>query len=140
MPLEYSFHKHRLPKGLSYPLKRSQLDEALQRASAFEVHSVSFWWDKNASHDRITDAYFSNDRRFPPTAPSLHAECGRSWIRILAVPSPQRHETERIIEERVLPRLVAWLKQLENAGSAWRWTDHEFAAHYRAGQLRIEET
>lgn len=57
----YSFSKDKLPRGLSYPLKRSLLDNALGAASVCEVVcSVRYLGEQNGN--TVLNAHFSPDR------------------------------------------------------------------------------
>jgi len=39
----YAFDKHKLPRGLSFPLNRSLLDAALIQAAITRVYCVYYW-------------------------------------------------------------------------------------------------
>ena len=63
---------------------------------------------------------------------------GLSAITVYAVPSSERQATETALVADGLPRLVAWLKALEQAGNVRRGGDQHFVAWWEAGVMTVE--
>jgi len=119
----YWFSKGKLPRGLSYPLKRSLLDSALHEASVYDaVYSVRFL--ESPTVPLLLDANFvSIGRNVHPTV------VGRSVISIHAVPSTKRHAVEELIVAEALPALCDWLAKTQNEENSWRGMPHSIAFH-----------
>jgi hypothetical protein len=129
--MEYAFDKHRLPKGQSFPLKRSVLDTHLDVARLKTVWIV-YYWVRNAGSVVLRADYCGEGRKGWATA-------GRTTLTVYAVPSGERKETEIIVVRDILPKLVAWLRKAEDSGNTWRGADHEIVFNLEDGALRIEE-
>ena len=117
MALAYSFIKDKLPRGFSFPLKRSVLDAALLEAGIAGVSCVFYRHRK--SGDIVMDADYHGEgwRGWPATR--LSSVC------VYSVPSGERHAIEAHLVSEVLPRLVRWLKMFEPSGD----TRHRVARH-----------
>src|SRR5436305_15301565 len=104
MAPEYTFSKETLPRGLSFPLKRSLLDAALTDAGVLKVHEVYY---SRRRRDLVLWAHHCSEglRNW--------AGAGLSSIMIYAVPSQDRHTIETALLSEVLPRLMRWLRELE---------------------------
>jgi hypothetical protein len=94
--------KEKLPRGHSYPMQTSMLDEALRNADlAIETH-IDFSRSKrffDASF-RPADARVSNDHLY---------------LYIGTVPSEHRLEARHYVSVVVIPEIVSWLNVLMNA-------------------------
>lgn len=133
MALEYAFDRHKLPKGRSFPLARSVLDEALASSGV----------------QRISNVYFGKRRGGPgATRIVLRADyCGEGrvgWagagstaITVYDVASTERNEIMAAIVQTGLPRLIQWLKELDSAGNTVRGVDQHFVAEYVDGKPQI---
>jgi hypothetical protein len=130
MSLAYSFDKAKLPKSLSFPLKRSVLDAALLEATVSGIHCV-YYWLRQRGHILIRADYCGEGRRG-------WAAAGRASITVYAVPAVERQVTEACLVSEVLPRMVRWLKELESSGNIYRGVDHHFAATWEAGAVAFE--
>ena len=124
----YGFSKDKLPKGLSYPLKRSQLDSALRAASVYgAVYSVRYLARRSPV---VLDA------QFVPLGRQVHPSVvGRSLITVWAVLSTTRHHLEQQILTMALPQLCDWLARSQTEGSAWRSLPHSVAFELVRGDL-----
>jgi hypothetical protein len=124
----YWFSKDKVPAKLSYPLKRSLLDDALRSASVYgAVYSVRYLGHTNSS--TLMDA------SFVPLGTQAHPlVVGRSLITIWAVPKEQRHAAEQILAADALPRLCAWLARTEAEGNAWRGFPHAISFQINEGK------
>ena len=129
----YHFSKSRIPRGLSYPLKRSVLDAALD----------------NAGIDSLANVYYSLGQRGegPTVSAEYTSETARGWAHagfvslfVHAVPSPNLKEVRDALESVVLPRLLTWLKELQAAGNASRGMAHSFQATWTSAGFAIRQT
>jgi len=132
---QYGFSKDKLPKGFSYPLKRSLLDAALNEAPAMDaVYSVRYLYGRGRGPATI-DALFSPERNGAHVSVS-----GKSLITVWAVPSADRKPCEDILIAEGLPILCRWLAQSSYAGNVWRSTAHELILVMHDGVLRHRES
>ncbi len=129
----YHFSKGRLPRGMSYSLKRSLLDAALDHAGI----------------DSLANVYYSLAQRGagPTISAEYTTETARGWagagfvsLFVHAVPSPSLKEVRRAVESLVLPRLVAWLRDLQVAGNASRGMAHGFRATWTGAGFSVQQT
>ena len=124
----YSFSKDRLPKKLSYPLKRSFLDAALSSTSVYSaVYAVRYLGHQNGK--TVLNALFLPEWGGHPTV------SGKSLISVWAVPRQERHFTEQILVAQGLPILCKWLSRAEREGNVWRGMNHELTLGVDAGLL-----
>ena len=78
----YTFSKDKLPRELSYPLKRSLLDDALRVASVYEI----VWFVRYVGRpngNTVLDAYFEPEQ-------TGYASAGKVMITVWAVPASLR--------------------------------------------------
>ncbi len=112
----YSFSKDKIPKTLSYPLKRSLLDSALNSAGIYtSVWSVHYVGRRNSNV--VLDAMFS------PEQYSDYAS-GKTRIAVWAAPREQRKKIEQLIVTEGLPILCAWLCKTQTEANVWRGFGH----------------
>jgi hypothetical protein len=126
--MEYGFDKQKLPRGFSYPLKRSILDAALTEAGITRVHCVYYWLGH--SGDIILRADYCGEANHAWAA-------GQASITLCAVPSEERRETESALLHQALPQLCTWLRTAEQAGNVWRGVDHTIVFHVKNGFLSV---
>lgn len=125
----YSFSRDLLPKTLSYPLKRSLLDSALQSAGVYDVvYSVRYLGRPYLN--LVLDASFTPDWKGHPMVR------GRCLITVLAIRSEQRHVAEQLLVGDGLPILCRWLTKTRTEGNVWRGTEHTLTFEIRDGKLR----
>ena len=128
--MEYGFDKDKLPKTLSYPLKRSVLDAALRDANISKISNV-YYSIRQSGNVIIRVAYCGEDRQG-------WAGAGKSSITIYAVPSHERQETEAALLA-ILPSICKWLRNAELAGNVWRGNDHHLDVEFDKGKTSIYE-
>jgi hypothetical protein len=118
----YWFSKEKLPRGFSYPLKRSSLDSALRANSVYDaVYSVRYLFAHHGAASVL-------DAQFVPFGRGVHPRVvGRSLITLQAVPSKDRLRVEEQILTTALPLLCDWLAQTQTKGNSWRGMPHVFA-------------
>jgi hypothetical protein len=127
----YTFSKDKLPKELSYPLKRSLLDAALRAASVYEtVWFVRYFKRRNGN--TVLDAYFSPEQ-------GGYATSGKVVVTVWSVPAKERKETENLVLNQGLPSLCRWLAQSRSEGNVWRGSGHSLTFECADGTLRCAE-
>jgi len=89
--------KAKLPKGMSYVLRSSILEHALQEAGLAIDTTVT-----HGPSLIFFDAFF-----WPPHA---NAPVERLYVRAGAVTASQAHEARSFIENSVIPDLISWLQ------------------------------
>jgi hypothetical protein len=125
----YSFSKDELPKTLSYPLKRSLLDSALQSAAVYDaVYSVRYLGRPYLNI--VLYASFTPDWQGHPTVR------GRCLITVRAVQSEQRHTAKQLLVGEGLPILCRYLTKTRTEGNVWRGTEHTLTLEIQDGKLR----
>jgi hypothetical protein len=113
--LGYSFiGNEKLPRGLSFPIKRSALDEFLRREGITKVTGVAFCG--NSGHNAILTAEYYGPRR-----KSSHHTLNL-WI--YAVRSDLRRSVEELIVHAAFPRLTEWLLSFSDDSHLRAKTDH----------------
>ena len=128
---QYEFSKAKLPKKLSYPLKRSLLDTALRSASVYEtVWFVRYLGRQNGN--TVLAAYFSPEQYG-------YAASGKVMITVWAVPPKKRHATEELLLNQALPSLCRWLARSQLEGNVWRGSNHSLTFERCGETLRCTE-
>ncbi|HEY5174835.1 MAG TPA: hypothetical protein VII95_04640 [Terriglobales bacterium] len=123
---EYVFSKDKLPKALSYPLKRSLLDAALCLHSVYPT--VRYVVYAGRPYENVPlDAHF-----VPEGCGSVSS--GKAWITVHAVPAAERKLTEELLLTVGLPILCRWLAEGQSKGNAWRGLPHSLTLR-RVGEL-----
>ena len=128
--MDYGFEKDRLPRGMSFPLKRSVLDAALSEGGVARILFVHYRLHRGA--DRILRAEFLSEEH------RGFAGAGMSSITVHAVPSEERLAAGAALESYALPLLVRWLCELEGADNVRRGMNQEFIAIWRDGKITVE--
>jgi hypothetical protein len=116
---------------MSYPLKRSVLDQKLEEADIAQIHAVYYWMRQSGTV--VMRATFCGQSKKGWFA------AGQSSITLYAVPARERKETETLLLERGLASLCGWLKRVETAGNAWRAKDRHLAIECNHGVLSLFE-
>lgn len=126
------FSKAKLPRGMSFPLKRSVLDAALLEGGVTKLAMVYYNLGQRTS--AVTPIVFAE---YTSEAERGWAAAGTSSIIVYAVPSAERHVMEMAISATVLPALIRWLLQIEKAGSGPRAMRHQFSATWEDGAFSV---
>ena len=130
MRLGYGFEKDKLPRGMSFPLKRSLLDAALSEGGVARILFVHYRRYREA--DWIIRAEFLSE------AHRGFAGAGMSSIVVSAVPSAERVVAEAALSSHGLPLMVRWLHELEESGNARRGMNQQFVGIWRDGKITVE--
>src|SRR5580704_5349128 len=114
--LGYQFSgKPRLPRGQSYPLKRSQLDDFLRREQITTITGVSFLGSSKYNSRVLSADYYGS---------------GRAWQRrafnvaIYSVRSEWRSAIAELILSTALPALADWIRSFSDPSLLRSQTDH----------------
>jgi len=127
----YSFAKDKLPRTLSYPLKRSMLDVALRSSSVYEA----VWYVHYSGHQNrntVLRAHFHPER-------DSSGWSGKVMLTVWAVPSNERKITEELLVRNGLPLLCQWLAAAKQEGNSWRGFVHIIDFELKGSMLRIVE-
>jgi hypothetical protein len=124
--------RYPLPRGLSYPIRRSLLDANLDENAVALVGSLGFMKAALQSGeqegvvmraDYIGPSEWSVDR-------AVFGREGAIELRLYAVPSRHRAQVETALTRDALPQLCDWLIWLDSEGThrdgshllRWRWS------------------
>jgi hypothetical protein len=130
--MNYSFSKAKLPKGASYPLKRSALDAALEQVNVKDL--VIVYYLRSQRRDEVMRAdYHGNHRR------DYYAS-GKTTVTVYSVPSAQRAVTESALLNEGVKAIVEWLEKTETAGNTWRSADHQLVLEFSLQSLKTAES
>lgn len=129
--MDYEFHKRKLPKGFSYPIKRSVLDEILEKSETERIKWITFSVDRRG--DIIVWANFVGEAHKTTSA-------GKIGLYVYAVPSDERKETEELLIKQIFPKFIKWLRKVEAAGEGWRLTTRLLEIELKDGELSFSET
>jgi hypothetical protein len=131
MNLDYHFSRHKVPRGFSYPMKRSLLDPAIAERGIKSIRSVVFYFSR--SRESVVAVNYTgeqNDKILQPGSFSF-------WI--YAVRSTERSSIQESIMRLVLPTALDWIVELDHAGNVRRTGNHHFAARLVEGQAVIQK-
>lgn len=131
---QYWFKSEKIVAGSAYPLKRSDLDAALQAADVLQaVYSVRYMRGRE-SPETVIELIFT-----PDGAGTHPFAAGRSLLTVWSVPDAVRRAVEAAMLGQGLPFLCEWLAHTGSAGDAWRGAEHRFALRWQGGVL-VRET
>lgn len=129
--MEYDFHKSKISKELSYPIKRSALDKILEDSGTNRIKWISF--SNNRRENIIIWANFVGEAHKTDSA-------GNIGIIIYPIPSDERKQTEEMLIKEGFPKFIEWLKKLETLGEGWRSKTRLFEIECKNGELSFSET
>jgi hypothetical protein len=128
--LQYSFSKAKIPRGFSYPLKRSLLDAGLVSSSITQVFHV-FYTMRHSGNIVMRADLLGEGHGL--------ASGGKVSVTLYSVPSREKHQIEALLLMDGLPRVCAWLERVQLAGNAWRAKNHSIVLEFAAGTLKISD-
>ena len=138
MVLEYEFlGRDKLVKGYTYPIRRGDLDAALERAGVTKLRFVAFSYN----HEYRNESTFLSSRMLGEAYTSGGWADRSPYIIISAVPveiSPRVKEL--IVEKDLLNNFASWIKELEDAENVRRMKDQFYTASLIGGKLVVEQT
>jgi hypothetical protein len=106
--------KAKLPRGLSFPIKRSALDEFLRSEALASVSGVAFS-GASRTGEVLSANYHGPRRRHQHHTLNV-------WIH--AVPSAIRASVEALIVDVAFPSLAAWFRSFNDVSLLRARTDH----------------
>lgn len=120
----------RLPQGLSWPLKPSDIGVLFPDAGYTRMISGVRMETGEQGPRVLLDATWTERSRI--TQPMLT---------IFAVPSNLRSELARIVESQAAPAVQSWMASIPSRGDGWRMLDHEIRIWWTlAGdQIKLSE-
>nr|WP_321260107.1 hypothetical protein [uncultured Pseudodesulfovibrio sp.] len=136
MGLNYNYSKYKLPKyrGYSYPLKKKEIDAALEEGNVSELGRLYFSIDYKDSELVVLFACLSGESR------------AGYWMKqeprlgIYAVPIRIVGEVRQLLEKTdMLARVVRWLKRLESASNVCRDVGQKIMVYYKDRELFIKD-
>ncbi|MFL6314133.1 MAG: hypothetical protein ACJ71W_18695 [Terriglobales bacterium] len=130
--LQYSFSKAKIPRGSSYPLKRSLLDAGLVSSSITEVFHV-FYFMRHSGNIVMRADFMGEGHGFSQFS------AGKISLTVYAVPSQEKHAIETLLVKGGLPCVCAWLQRVQQAGNAWRAKNHSLVLEFAGGTLKASE-
>ncbi|AMK09964.1 hypothetical protein [Pseudodesulfovibrio indicus] len=138
MVLEYEFlGRDKLVKGFTYPIKRGDLDAALERAGVTEVEYVSYTCCTGKSDKKlIVDAYMTGEAFHPG---SWHKKSPSIGVYAVKIVVSQRIK-QLLAEQDVLDEFTRWLKELEGAENVRRDQRQYYKVFFAEDALVIEHT
>ena len=131
--LIYRFHKDRLPRSHSYPLKRSLLDAALEDCLVAEAVVRVYYCFRPKVGATVMEATFYPEGQQHVFNP------GKNVISLFAVPSEQRQTIEFALVTEGIPRMCNWFRAQDQAGNVWRGSRHEISFRIHDGILTVVE-
>ena len=116
--MDYSFTKAKLPRGTSYPLKRSRLDAALEQAGLKNVLRVTYL--RQQRRNEVMRADYHGE----------HLRGGYTSLTVYSVPGDERAATEFALLKEGIPAIIQWLLKAETERNTWRAVNHELVLKF----------
>ena len=118
----------RLPKGYSYPLRRSTLEATLADAGISSIYEIRFHhWPKRP----LLEALFQGNGRSTTWA-------GRCEMHINSVPSRAAEQLEPLVLSEVFPNFLQWLRKAEQLAIEAPKDLSRWEARYVDGKFEYE--
>ncbi|QGY39764.1 hypothetical protein GM415_06395 [Pseudodesulfovibrio cashew] len=134
--VEYEFGgRSKIIKGYSYPIKRGDLDQALDEAGVTDIQRVAFFClPKKGGGRLVLLGYFFGEARLDGLVTQESPD-----ITVCCVPTQYVSEIKSLLEKHtVLNRLDQWVKQIELAENVYRDQRHGFHVCYEDEALVVE--
>ncbi|MDD3312539.1 hypothetical protein [Pseudodesulfovibrio sp.] len=139
MAVEYKFGgRYKVIKGETYPIKRADLERALEEAGVTDLEEISYVSVKSASSkgDPVASIWMTGEAIIP----GMWMKRSPSLI-VSSIPVEVSQEIKELIEkENILGKMALWLRELEKAENVRRSQSQSFRIYYREGKLVIEAT
>lgn len=128
MTLEYNFlGRTKLIKGHTYPIKRGELDKALEDSEVSELETVTYssnYDDQDLAVMRVFLAGESREGYWTKEKPVLS---------VYSIPSHLSTDIKSALKkENILLRISRWLKKLESASNIIRDINQEIVVYYNS--------
>ena len=128
--MEYDFSKSKIPKGLSYPLKRSLLDKAFEEYEISQIFVVYYFLRTGGNIVMRADYHGEGEQNFAT---------GKTTVTVYAVPSEERKRTEDLLVQQGLPALMKWIKNIEISNQGFRIKDRHFVMECKNNELHFRQ-
>lgn len=129
--MKYTYSKAKLPPGHGFPIGKSVIDEIILRSNTKDIHAM-YYFHKISGNIVLRADYLGEEYH------NWHG-AGQTSITVYSVPSGQKRAISQWLTIEVLPRLLSWLNDLEQAGNTRRNGRHSIAFSYNNGTTFIEE-
>ncbi|WP_316898246.1 hypothetical protein [Pseudodesulfovibrio indicus] len=126
MVLEYEFlGRSKLRKGHTYPIKRGDLDKALEAAGVSELEMVTYSTNYDDPDLAVLRLFLLGESR------RGYREKREPVLSVYSIPASLSEEIKGTLEkERILARVSRWLKWLETASNVVRSVNQEILCCY----------
>lgn len=128
--MEYGFSKDKVPKGLSYPLKRSVLDSSFEEYEISQIFFVYYFLRTGGNNVMRADYEGEGKKNFA---------AGKTTVTVYAVPSEKRKITENLLVQQGLPALLNWIKNIETSNEGFRIKDRHFVMECKNNELHFRQ-
>lgn len=140
----YDFRKEALTKGLSYPIKRTDLNEAIIASRNNEIDSVyyarssqSAVWYRRKPTDATSSGKWGKGELLLRALYRVRHEKSCLSIDVCGVPSTETGRLKPHIRKVILPTMCEWLAMAKSADPQWRSQEHSLSICWRFGKLLI---
>ncbi|QGY39762.1 hypothetical protein GM415_06385 [Pseudodesulfovibrio cashew] len=136
MSLLYEYGKIKLPRGsgLVYPVKKSEVDHALEMANVSELDTFYFSPRCRSADLVVLDVVLMGESQ------QGYWKKQRPGITVCAVPSDQSGKIrELLMQGNYLLRLAKWVKGLESAPNVIRDVNRARLVCFGAGELFVKD-
>jgi len=133
---KYPISRDSLPKDQVYPLTPMEVQKLLAQNQILRVHSVALL-PRVRKEDFIKACYLGENARQEPISSERHPDAGSTSIWIFGISKQNRQEACDLIRGQVLPRLVEWLRDIEQREHNWRLSNHNIRFRYDRGEIRV---
>lgn len=136
--LEYE--KRPLPRGFTHPLQQTDVRDALVSAGvvvgrfARSGSAGQDWWEMEVV---VLHAHRYGDAVVSDWGP--HDPVEQVGLAVPGCPSRLRGELREALLDSGLPRVVEWLRAVQDRGEGWRLKTHRIEARWRNGVLGFVE-
>ena len=131
MDLGYRLSRHKMPRGFSYPVKRSELDAAIAALGIKSVESLVLFFQR-VPESNLSVTY-TGEQSYGIGKPGTFS----SWS--YAVPSTERSAIQESIMRFMLPTALDWIAEIERAGNVRRLSNHHLSARLIDGKPVIQK-
>lgn len=128
--MDYGFTKNKVPKGFSYPLKRSLLDKTFEEYEVSQIFVV--YYSLRTGGDIVIRADYQGEGK-------QNFATGKTSVTVYAVPSEERKTTEDLLIEQGLSVLMKWIKNVENSDEGFRIKDRHFVMECKNNELDFRQ-
>ncbi len=150
--MPYRWWRYPSARGVSFPVKRSTFEVALAQTPLKGLHAVvltthgyrdpaAFFQAVGIPQPRgIDDADFRVLATATWTGLEGTPPPRTAWISFYAVPSEERAEIRAIMEADGMPKILAWLRDIETGAQTRRDAVHRLALYLSRGRLESTAT